>query len=87
MKKYTFIAIFIVLHLFFIVLQIHKQSIFIRYFYRKQRLEQEHKQLHMRKQELEQQLAELHNPESVKQFAQEELSMKLIERKHIKKYP
>lgn len=87
MKKHTFITLFIVLHLLFIALQIHKQSMFVKRSYEKQRLEQEREQLRARKQELEQQLAELHNPDAVKLFAQETLKMKQVERKQIKKIP
>ena len=85
MKKYIFITLFIVLHLFFITLQIHKQSLFIKSSYEKQRLEQKRKQLYTRKQELEQRVAELHNLDRVKQFAQEQLNLQPIERKQIKK--
>jgi cell division protein FtsL len=85
LKKYTFITLFIALHLFFIALQIHKQSMFMKNSYEKQRLEQKRKQLYTRKQELEQQIAELHNLDTIKQFAQEQLNMQPIERKQIKK--
>jgi len=84
-KKRTFITVFIVLHLLFIALQIHKQSMFIKGSYEKQRLELEREQLRLRKQELEQQLAELRNPDTVKQFALNTLEMKPVQRKQIKK--
>lgn len=78
-------TLFIVMHLVFIALQIHKQSMFVKYSYEKQRLEQEQEQLRARKQQLEQQLAELHNPDTVKEFATTILDMKPVQRKQIKK--
>ena len=85
MKKHTFITLFIVLHLLLIVLQIYKQSMFVKHSYEKQRLEQERKQLLAHKQKLEQQLAEFHNPDVVKQFALHELGMQPVQRKQIQK--
>jgi len=87
LRKQTFITLFIGLHLLFIILQIHKQSMFVKYSYEKQRFEQELKHLRARKQKLEQQLAELHNPDAIKLFAQETLNMRTVQRKQIKKLP
>jgi cell division protein FtsL len=84
-RKQTFIIFFVIFHLGFIILQIDKQSSFIKNSYKKQRLEQEQELLHDRIQTLKQQLAELHNPETIKQFARDTLGMQPINRAQLKK--
>lgn len=83
MKKHTFIALFITLHLTFMTLKIHLESLFIENSYKKQRLEQELEKLYAHIQALKQKKAELSNPAAVKQFVSTELGMEPVKRNQI----
>lgn len=84
MKKGTFLSIFIVTHLLFIFLQIHKHMQFIKYSFAKQKYEKELQQVTHKKQELTNQLYAQQNRSTVKQYAQDQLGMKEIRLAQIK---
>jgi len=85
MKKTTFISLFIFAHIFFIVLQIHKHSQIIKESYRKQKNEQLKNELIQKKELLTHQLYTLKNRSTIQEFATEQLAMKPINLKQIKK--
>ena len=84
MKKAYFIALFVGMHIIFIILQIHKQSSFIKLSYDKQRLEKEKRELLAQKDTLTQQLSQLQDHDVIKQFALNELNMKQVSLKQIR---
>lgn len=85
MKRSTAIIIFIGTQLFLILLQIHKQSLVVRYSYTKQKYEQEKQELLNKKQELINSLYTLQNQQRIKEFATEKLGMKPVRLKQIKR--
>lgn len=78
MQRAHFIGLFVGAHIFFIILQIYKQSSFIKLSYEKQRLEKEQRELLTSKDVLTQKLSKLQDPEQVKQYALKELQFKHI---------
>lgn len=84
-KNNLFIYIFISINLFFIFLQIYKQSNFVKISYKKQRLEKEKETLIQKKDNLNQQLLEIKNPNLIKDYATKNLNMKKIGINQIKK--
>ncbi|HEX2977657.1 MAG TPA: hypothetical protein VHO47_00840 [Candidatus Babeliales bacterium] len=78
MRKRTFIAFFVGIHLTFIVLVIHKQSLFISLSFEKQRLEKQKLELLQEKDTLSQELFALNNKSDIKKFATEQLNMKQL---------
>lgn len=77
-KKRTFISFFIGIHLMFVVLQIHKQSVFIGLSFEKQRLEKRMLELVEQKNQLAQELFILENKSEIKKFATNQLNMKQL---------
>lgn len=84
MKKAYFITLFVGMHIIFIILQIHKQSSFIKLSYDKQRLEKEKRELLTQKDTLTQQLSQLQDHETIKEFALNRLKMKQVSLKQIR---
>jgi len=84
-KRNLLLYTFIIINLLFIFLQIHKQSILVKLYYEKQRLEKEKEQLNQKKNNLTQQLYELKNPKNITQYAIDNLDMKKIKLNQIKK--
>ncbi len=84
MKKAYFITLFVGMHIIFIILQIHKQSSFIKLSYDKQRLEKEKRELLTQKDTLTQQLSQLQDHDVIKQFALNRLKMKQVSLKQIR---
>jgi uncharacterized membrane-anchored protein YhcB (DUF1043 family) len=78
MKKTTFIALFVGIHVTFVFLQIHKQSIFIGLSFEKQRLEKRKDELMEQKDQLSGQLYALNDQASIKHFALTQLNMKSL---------
>lgn len=66
------------MHVIIIVLQIHKQSSFIKVSYDKQRLEKEQRELIALRDNYTQRLSKLQDPEAVKKYALNQLHMKHI---------
>lgn len=85
MRKKYFIALFIFCHITFIGLKIDKQSRFVKLSYEKQKLEIEKETLIHRQQELTHHLYALKKPSSVKRFAHEQLQMKPLNLKRVKR--
>lgn len=84
MKKAYFITLFVGMHIIFIILQIHKQSSFIKLSYDKQRLEKEKRELLAQKDTLTQQLSQLQDHETIKEFALNTLKMEQVSLKQIR---
>jgi len=87
MKKPTFIILFIGTNIFFIFVQVYKQSQVIKLSYQKQKNEAEKEALSQKKDDLTQQLYALKNRTSIKKYAQNKLNMRKINLKQIKKLP
>jgi len=85
MKRKSFITIFVAVHVLFIALQIDKQSKIVKLSYQKQRHEEEKKKLLAQKQKQTNTLFALKKPSQVKQFATQQLSMKPLDLKQIKR--
>ncbi len=83
MKKTIFITLFIVTHISFFFLEIHKQMQFIKESFRKQSSERTLAQLEQKKQSLTNELCALQNREEIKKFAQNNLQLKQINLKQI----
>lgn len=66
------------MHVIVIILQIHKQSSFIKLSYDKQRLEKEQRELIAQQDNLTQRLSKLQDHEAIKQYALNKLHMKHI---------
>lgn len=77
-KKIYFISFFVGMHVIFIILQIHKQSSFIKLSYEKQRLEKEQRELIALQNTLNERLSKLQDPEAIKKYALNKLNMKHI---------
>jgi cell division protein FtsL len=78
MKKKPFLAVFIGVHLCFVVLLIHKSSRFVQESYRTQQCESTTKQLELEKQTLLCKLNAAQSKTAIKAFAQQKLGMKPI---------
>ena len=85
MKRKTFIGLFITVHILFIAFQIDKQSRLVKLTYQKQRNDTEKQKLLARKQELTVELYNLKQPQAIKQYAQNNLNMKPLDIKKIKR--
>lgn len=87
MKRNLFALLFIGTHIIFIVLQIHRHSLYIQYSYQKQKNEKMYENLLKEQEMLAYELHTLHNSETIKQYAQNELNMMPTNLRHIKKVP
>lgn len=88
MKKKLFITVFITAHIFFVFSQIHKQSLFIKLSYEKQKYEKLKQELTEKKQTLNYALRkEMSNPAAIKAVAKDKFHMQKISLKQIKLLP
>jgi cell division protein FtsL len=78
LNRRTFIAFFVGIHLCFIVLLIHKQSLYIGLTFEKQRLEKQKQDLSDQKDRLSQELLALNNKSDIKKYATDQLNMKQL---------
>lgn len=85
MKKNSFIAFFITIHLVLIFLQVHKHTLFIKNNYKQQLYEKEIAVLTEKKQILTQQLYALKDRNTIKKFAYEKLKMRPYTLHQVKK--
>ena len=85
MKKVAFISLFIITHITFIFLQIHKHMAFIKQSFAKQKNERLLESLHEKKQEIINQFYALKNRATIKTFAQQNLQMNPIHLHQIKR--
>jgi hypothetical protein len=85
MKKGTFITIFILAHVGFASLQIHKQNIFTKLSYEAQKKEKTKLEFHEKKKQLTQQRHIFANHAVIKDFAQKKLGMESVSIAQIKK--
>ncbi len=84
-KNRLWLVLFVSTNLLFVLLQIYKQSIFVKRAYAQQRLEQQKKQLLKRKSQLTSELHVQQAHDKIKQFATERLGMSKVDLKQIKK--
>ncbi len=75
MHRRTFISTVILSNILFILLHIHKYSVFNELHYRKQRYEKELAQLEKQQEGLQQELCALHDRKTVTRYAQTYLHM------------
>lgn len=75
MKKKSFLTLFISIHIILIFLHIHKHTLLIKNNYTHQQCEKKIATLSKKKELLTQTLYALKNRETIKQYAQEKLSM------------
>lgn len=87
MKKKSFIALFLTVHVIFIALQIDKQSKMVKLSYTKQKEEQSLKNLKNKKQALINKLYALRNKKEIKTYAQNHLQMKPLNIKQVQRIP
>jgi len=85
MKRNLFALLFIGTHIIFIVLQIHRHTLYIQYSYQKQKNEKMYDNLLKQQEMLAYELHTLHNNETIKKYAQNELGMMPTNLKHIRK--
>ncbi len=85
MKRSSFIGFFVGGQILFILLHLHKQSLFIKYSYLKQKVETEKESLEKENEHLTHQLYTLHDRAQVKEFAQNKLDLKPMKITQIKK--
>ncbi len=85
MKRNVFALLFVGTHIIFIVLQIHRHTLYIKYSYQKQKNEKIYENLLKEQEMLTYELHTLHNNETIKKYAQNELGMMPTNLKHIKK--
>jgi peptidoglycan hydrolase CwlO-like protein len=78
MHRRTFITTVVLSNLLFILLHIHKYSVFNELHYRKQRYEKELTQLEKQRDNLQQELCALHDRKTVTRYAQKYLHMSPI---------
>jgi cell division protein FtsL len=69
MKKGAFFTLFLTTNILFLILQIQKQSAWVKQSYEQQRLEQQAMHLQQRNSELTQKLHTLKNPQAIKEYA------------------
>lgn len=84
MRNQTLIMLFILLHIGFIFLHIHKQSCVVKLTYQNQKYETIKNTLLNKKNQLTQELYMLHDKSVIKQYAQEHLNMKQMSLSQIK---
>ena len=87
MGSRAFITLFILIHVIFIFLQIHKQSYGIKLSYQKQKNEKNKQQLIEKKNNLTQELHTMQNRSDIKKYAENSLGMKKIFLSQIKQIP
>lgn len=85
MKRNIFALLFVGTHIIFIVLQIHRHSLYIQYSYQKQKNEKMYENLLKEQEMLAYELHTLHNSEAIKQYAQNQLGMMPANLQHIKR--
>ena len=85
MKRSLFISLFIGTNIFFVFLQIHRHSLFIKVSYEKQRQEKIKTELAQKKQNLIHELYSLKDRGAIKKFAEAELGMHKVKLNQIKK--
>ena len=85
MKRTVFALVFIGTHIIFIVLQVHRHSLYIQYSYQKQKNEKLYENLIKEKEMLTYELHTLHNNDAIKQYAQNKLGMIPTNLQHIKR--
>lgn len=84
-RKNTLIALVIATHLVYSMLHIHKQTLFIKESYRKQKNEKIKAELDHELRQLTQQLYRLRDYAHIELFARNTLHMRPIQLRHIKK--
>ena len=84
MKKKLSMLIFITLQILLVVGHIHQRSLFVRELYQEQRINSTKHDLERQKQELCARLYTCKNPDAIKQFATQQLSMRPITLSQIK---
>ena len=84
MKKKVSMLAFITLQILLVVGHIHQRSLFVRELYQEQRIQTVHHDLEHKKQELCARLCTCKNPDAIKQFATQQLSMRPITLSQIK---
>lgn len=85
MKKKLFIFLFIVVHLFFVFSQIHKQSYFIQLSYEQQKYKKLEIELTEKKQQLLYELQLAQNSNHIKKIASQKLGMQKVALEKFKK--
>lgn len=85
MKRNLFALLFVGTHIVFIILQIHRHTLYIQYSYQKQKNEKAYDNLLKEKEMLAYELHTLHNNETIKKYAQNDLGMMPTNLKQIKK--
>lgn len=85
MKKKLFIFLFIIVHLFFVFSQIHKQSYFIQLSYEQQKYKKLEIELIEKKQQLKYELQLAQNSNQIKKNAIQKLGMQKVPLNKIKK--
>jgi len=85
MKYISFLTLFVGVQITGVLMQLYKQSQFIKLSYRKQRITLELAHTIKEKQEILHTIAMLHDATSVKKFAQEQLGLQPIALSQIKK--
>lgn len=85
MKKRNLLGLFIFVHIGFIFMQIYKQSYLVQLTYEKQHREKIKLELFEKKNDLTQQWYIMQNRSAVKEYAENELGMKKVALKQIKK--
>lgn len=84
MKKKLNFVIFITLQIILVVGHIHQRSLFVHELYQGQRIKSTKHELGHKKQELSTRLCTYKNPDAIKQFATQQLSMRPIALSQIK---
>ena len=87
MKRTLFATFFVVTHVFFIFLELHKHNQCITQSFTNQKDKQELQKLSAHKQQLLHQLHALKDPQDIKLFAQTKLAMQPVRLHHVKKLP
>ena len=85
MNSRKLLMLFIGIHLCLPILHIHKHSQVVKYSYTKQKLERELDTLHKKREQLVLHLHELKSPNSIRQFAKNNLGMSPVSLQQIKK--
>jgi len=78
-------SLFIITHVFFVFLQVHKHALFIKKSYKKQKNEKLLASLYKKKEQLSHQLYTLKEHNTLKKFAHETLGMDELRVNNIKK--
>lgn len=87
MKRASFLALFISVHIVFIVLQIYKHSCYAQFVYDKQKHESLKTNLLAKRQDLTGKLYACKDRSMVKEFAIKQLNMEQVKLSQIKKLP